>query len=143
MLVKLVRVESSDEGTFGTLTFEGFKFATAELPWENNAKGQSCVPLGEYHCIWHNSPRFGNCYELLDVPGRSHVLIHPGNFAGNEPAWQSDVEGCILLGERRGVLKNAKGKAQKCVTASRAALEKFHKLTDKQDLFLKISGVVG
>lgn len=139
MIVRLVRLESSPEGTFGTLTLEGYKFSTAELPWESNQPTQSCIPVGDYVCVWHNSPKFGNCYQLLDVPGRSHILIHSGNFAGDEPTWQSDVEGCILLGERRGVLKNKKGKMQKCVTGSKVAMAKFHKITEREDLLLKVT----
>lgn len=143
LTVNLVRLISSDEGTFGSLILGDLRLATAELPWEGNTKGESCIPLGRYVCVWHNSPKFGNCYHVTDVPGRSHVLIHAGNFAGNEPAWQSDVEGCILLGERRGVMKNKKGKQQRCVLSSKIALQTFHAATGRSDFELRITGVVG
>jgi hypothetical protein len=38
------------------------------------------------------SPRFGrDLIELSDVPGRSEILIHPGNYP-------RDTQGCVLLG---------------------------------------------
>lgn len=143
MIINLVRIESSEEGTFGTMTAPGLKLATAELPWEANARGESCIPTGQYLCTWHNSPKFGNCYHVNDVPGRTHVLIHSGNFAGNEPNWQSDVEGCILVGRKRGVMPNKKSKIQRCVLASKEALAALHAYTNKNDFQLKIVGVVG
>jgi hypothetical protein len=44
------------------------------------------------------SPKCGETFEVVDVPGRSHVLFHAGNTAG-------DTEGCILLGSTWGKLQ--------------------------------------
>ena len=66
-------------------------FNTLELPWKQNQRRISCIPEGAYRCIPHTSPKFGRCFWLQDVPGRSEILIHPGNFT-------SQILGCILPG---------------------------------------------
>ncbi len=49
-------------------------------------------------CRRVESPRFGYTYEVTAVPGRSHILLHPGNVVG-------DTQGCILLGRHFGLLR--------------------------------------
>lgn len=51
------------------------------------------IPLGRYKIGIHDSPHFGRQMpELLDVPGRSDILVHWGNYPHNS-------DGCILVGE--------------------------------------------
>lgn len=64
---------------------------TLELPWLENEKQKSCIPTGQYHASRWYSPRFKNCWLLHDVPGRSEILIHTGNFV-------TDTSGCVLVG---------------------------------------------
>lgn len=65
---------------------------TLEPPWLGNQPNVSCVPCGVYAWDLLPSPRFGrDLIELSDVPGRSEILIHPGNYP-------RDTQGCILLG---------------------------------------------
>jgi len=45
------------------------------------------------------SPRFGETFEIKDVPGRSHILFHTGNTV-------EDTQGCILLGRSLWNAKN-------------------------------------
>ena len=55
--------------------------------------GHPCVPAGEYRVILTPSPRLKYVTpELLDVPGRSDIRIHVGNYP-------KDTLGCILVGE--------------------------------------------
>ena len=73
-----------------------------ELPWKNNQKGVSCIPQNTYLCKKVKSPSKnkkigGWVYLLMDVPGRSAVEIHIGNFASGIKV---DTEGCILVGMR-------------------------------------------
>lgn len=68
-----------------------FMGATLELPWKNNEFQQSCIPPGIYQATLRESEKFGEHFILKDVPGRSMILIHPGNFPEN-------TQGCILLG---------------------------------------------
>ncbi len=122
-VVKLTRDPSTPEGTFGTLVFSGQLLRTVELPWRNNATGRSCIPPGRYRCEIVNSPRFGRVYGLRDVPGRSNILIHAGNFGGDVDAgWSSDLLGCISPVMSIGSLRNKQGKAQAAGLRSKEAL---------------------
>ena len=92
---------------------------TAELPWRDNAPSFSCIPAGRYLCRPYSSLRFPDVYEVTNVPGRAAILIHTGNHAGDrEKGLRSDVEGCILVGMRRGILDG-----QEAVLNSRAAMQ--------------------
>lgn len=89
----LRRVASGICGTFGVLIMDGYPICvTCEDPWNDNAPNDSCIPLGRYHCIPHNGPRFQNVWEIANVPGRSAILIHSGNSI-------ADTHGCVLLGD--------------------------------------------
>lgn len=51
------------------------------------------IPVGTYKVVMTYSPHFGrDLPELLDVPGRTSIRIHPGNI----PA---ESDGCILVGQ--------------------------------------------
>ena len=52
-----------------------------ELAYLDNAKNISCIKPGEYTAVRYNSAKHGVCYHLKDVPGRSAILIHVGNYA--------------------------------------------------------------
>ncbi len=96
---ELIRLEKSIEGTFGVLRLDGQVFCvTLEPPDNNNSVNTSCIPPGRYSCRRVESPRFGTTFEVTDVPGRSHILLHPGNVAG-------DTRGCVLLGKHFGFLR--------------------------------------
>jgi hypothetical protein len=91
------------------------------LPWRDNKPKRSCIPEGTYHVRMRNSPRFGRVYEITGVPGRSDILIHAGNFAGDVDAGlQTHVQGCVLVGQSRGILGG-----QRAVMLSRPALRAF------------------
>jgi hypothetical protein len=133
----LKREKSSDEGTFGSIEVSGVTFATAELPWENNEAEVSCIPAGTYTVKPHKSPNFGECYWLQDVPDRSQILIHVGNWAGDESdGFKSDVRGCILIGER--VVHRGK---QCMVTNSRKAFAQFVALVGRETFELEVLNV--
>lgn len=122
----LQREKSTDGGTFGKLTLpDGTSFNTLELPWRDNQSGKSCIPPGTYKVETRNSPKFGpGTYEVKNVPGRTAILIHSGNYAGNvDKGQKSNVEGCILLGFSRSTQSG-----QPMIQESRAAMKAF---TDK------------
>lgn len=141
----LSRYESTDQGTFGHLNLEnGFSCRTAELPWRGNSGQISCIPLGVYKFNWINSPKHGMCYEAEAVPGRSNIQIHSANFAGDVlRGWESQLLGCIALGESAGQLKNKDGILQKAVLASRAMMKKFEESTQGETLEIAIAAVQG
>ena len=92
----LIRVKQTGEQTLGYLSvFDSekkvFECRTLELPARNNSRNISSIPAGEYLAKKVQSPTYGHVFEVLNVPGRSHILIHAGNF-------YSDTQGCILVG---------------------------------------------
>ena len=96
----LTRNPSTDQGTFGTLVLDdGTRYVTGELPDRDNICGLSCIDEGEYRAIPYTSGHLGKVYWLQDVPGRTEVLIHVGNFCGDvKKGYKSDVLGCIIVG---------------------------------------------
>ncbi|MEN6388839.1 MAG: DUF5675 family protein [Syntrophomonas sp.] len=82
--------------TLGRLVlFEGnqvkLQLCTLELPDLGNQKNISCIPEGKYEVHRIYSPKFGKCFHVQEVPGRSEILIHKGNY-------NKDTHGCILIG---------------------------------------------
>ena len=73
-----------------------FACKTIELPDLGNQPNCSCIPEGTYDVVKWVSPSKGRCFKLLQVPARSNILIHSGNYAaGLHP----DTLGCILPGK--------------------------------------------
>jgi len=66
-------------------------YYTLELPWKNNQRRVSCIPVGNYQMKKHNSPKFGKVFWLHNVPDRSEILIHPANYT-------RQLLGCIAVG---------------------------------------------
>lgn len=131
----LQREESEDDGTYGTLRLpDGTTLNTLELPWRNNEAQTSCIPPGSYSCKKRPSKAFGEAYEVAGVPGRSAILIHAGNAAGDaSKGMKADSKGCILLGMDRG----RQGK-QKVITASKAAMKLFYEKMQDMPFQLEI-----
>ncbi len=128
----ITRGPSTDEGTFGRAVLDsGEEFDSLELPWHDNAPMVSCIPPGTYRAEKHHSPHFNrDLYELQDVEGRSEILIHQGNWAGDKSkGFRSDVTGCILLGQETGMLAE-----QKALLRSKFALNDFHKATNGEPI---------
>lgn len=99
---------------------------TAEPPWKDNRRSLSCIPAGRYLCGMVRSPRFGAVYQVHGVPGRGHILLHAGNLAGDsELGLVTHTEGCILVGQRFGLLRNTSGLMQRGVLTSRPALRQL------------------
>jgi hypothetical protein len=139
----LTRSPSTDQGTFGTLVLDdGTTFHSLELPWRDNARGLSCIPAGTYVFRKVDSPKHGECYQALDVPGRSEIQIHVANYAGDVTlGYRSDLMGCIALGKEVGPLEiPGPLKRQLCVLRSGVAIKEFEANTGLKDLELTIVG---
>lgn len=100
LTLRHVRTSKTSYGTFGVLHYpkgeQWIPFVlTLEDPWLNNAPFVSCIPAGTYLCKRVRSLKFGDTFEITNVPNRDHVLLHWGNS-------QKDTEGCVLLGEEFG-----------------------------------------
>lgn len=136
---RLERQPSTDQGTFGRLYFGRDAVFTVELPWRDNRRQMSCVPLGRYTCRLVNSPRFGRVYGLRDVPGRSHVLLHSANFGGDSSmGYTTQLQGCIAPCLHLGAMRNTEGKMQRAGLVSRPALRKLMLWANNQDFELEI-----
>lgn len=95
-----------------------FECKTLELPWLNNAQQKSCIPAGKYQVVTRFSPKFKNHFHVLDVPGRTWILIHSGNY-------HTDILGCILIGDR---LIDINGDGFRDVTNSKNTLHQLLQL---------------
>jgi len=124
MLAALLRrTGCSDQGTVGVLSFGAEVTHTLELPWRDNLPQRSCIPPGVYTCAIVNSPKFGRVYGVQAVPGRSAVLIHPANFAGDATlGYTTELHGCIAPCLRVGAMRNAAGRMQLAGLVSRPAV---------------------
>ena len=119
-MIELVRFGSFKDRTIGRLTCNGEHFYTVERPWLDNKQNVSCIPTGYYKLVRVDSPKFGkNTWEIVDVTGRSHILIHAGNTA-------ADVIGCVAIG--MGLFPQLQG-----VSSSRVAIENFYLMTANLD----------
>lgn len=138
--IGLRRLEQTDDGTFGVLLFPKGVFShTLELPWRRNLPNLSCIPTGEYLCVPRVSPRFGKTYHVRDVEGRSYILIHAANLAGDiEKGKKTHLKGCITLGDRLGWIGD-----QRAVLNSRATVTRFQSQLDWQPFTLVVEDLCG
>lgn len=100
-----------------------FECKTLELPWLANQSNISCIPAGDYKVTRYQSPSKGEVFLLHDVPNRSYIEIHAGNF-------YTDIEGCILVGD---IFRDIDQDGLKDVLNSRKTLDRL--LTLMPDTF--------
>lgn len=84
---------------------------TLELPYNGNKVCKSSIPEGKYDIGKWCGNNFKNCFEVKNVPGRTAILIHQGNYP-------YDTAGCILVGGSR---------SKDFVGGSRAKLNEMNK----------------
>jgi len=133
-IVNLCRLKRSDQGTRGILFADSFSCQTLELPWRENQRSISCIPSGEYQVKIRISPKYGQVYHIKEVPNRSYILLHSGNWAGDKhKGYRTNVAGCILLGARRGLLLG-----QWAVLNSRITVRRFMTHMGMENFILKI-----
>ena len=119
------------EHTLGWLCVGGEVFCTIERAWADNKSNVSCIPPGTYTCKYLErsaSGKYRQVYWLQNVPGRSGILIHNGNYA-----WHST--GCIILGMKHGSLGG-----NRAVLSSRTAMRKLREVVGEQYFKLEIIG---
>jgi len=125
--VVLERFAYSPDGTFGRLSLPGGqRFFTVERPWLSNKPFESCIPDGVYVMEKRRSPvverttdgDYLEGWEITHVPGRTYIMIHPGN-------WPTDLAGCIAPGKAYRVLngRNAVTDSQITFAQVMAALD--------------------
>lgn len=140
----ILRFKGGDQGTLGVLSVWGsdfgfFQCRSIELPWKENRQNVSCIPDGSYCCVPYASRTFGSVYLVQDVPGRSWILTHQGNWAGDvSKGLQSNSNGCILLGKHHAYIYN-----QLAVALSKATTRRFLEFMDGEAFDLNIVSVGG
>ena len=135
---RLERESTGEEGTFGRLIFPHYSCFTLELPWRGNAKNISCIPPGVYNCFFSRMSRTvggrRELYRIWEVPDRSGIFFHAGNWAGDRSqGYKSDSLGCPLLGRQRGILAK-----QRAILGSQTAVAEMLEYLEKQDFELTI-----
>jgi hypothetical protein len=124
MKIQIIRHRSRDKQTLGNgfvINDQGqivFAFKTLELPWLENKRKVSCIPKGVYNTVKRTSPKYGSHFHLQDVPGRTWILIHHGNY-------YRDTLGCILPGRTHADI-DSDGYSD--VTHSKQTMQKLNEL---------------
>lgn len=129
--LELVRVAVQPEGAFGVLLAAGLPsgLVTLERTYPTDdlrPRGPQYIkiPAGRYLCrrTFYNGGGY-ETYEVTDVIGHSRLLFHRGNI-------EADTEGCILLGQRFGLVRGSIG-----VLDSALAFATFLRLTSGRSSF--------
>ena len=77
-------------GTNGKILYKDrLMMYSIELPWKDNLARVSCIPEGRYELVKRWSPKFNRHLQVMNVPQRDGILIHPANDALQE------LKGCI------------------------------------------------
>jgi hypothetical protein len=124
-IAEIIRLEENyTHGVFGVMRINKRVFCFTLEPDDRwNQPNISCIPPQQYLCKRTLSPRFADTFEVLNVPGRSHILFHPGNT-------KADTSGCILLGRSLGRLKDLRG-----VMHSAKTFTEFMEIMESIDYF--------
>jgi Family of unknown function (DUF5675) len=95
MTVEILRTYQPQQ-TIGGLYIDSVEFCkTLELKWLNNTRSKSCIPEGTYKVVKrlaHEKRKYDH-FHILNVPNRSYILIHTGNYS-------SQILGCVLVGDK-------------------------------------------
>jgi len=124
----ITRTTNEDRQTLGVLKYKNFTCFTLELPWKNNQNDVSCIPKGTYKVSKRNSLKYGQHLHILDVPNRTFILIHSGNY-------YKQIQGCVLVGDS---LTDLNKDGYKDVTNSKKTLEKLLSILPNSNLTLEI-----
>lgn len=124
MRLVIERLTDNETQTIGTMfvldasDFTEWDCHCLEPAWKDNQQNISCIPEGIYRVEKHYSPAFKQSFWVKDVPGRSEILIHKGNF-------RKDTRGCIIPGID---MKDINGDKNIDVVSSKAAIHKLYDL---------------
>ena len=124
---ELLRTEEVDVQTLGELKiFDNehllYSCKTLELGWHDNQINVSCIPTGEYWVEKRYNNRRRNHFQILDVKGRSWILIRIGNY-------YTQIKGSVLVGQRHIDINHD---GYKDVTNSRTTMVELYRQLPKR-----------
>jgi len=93
-MIKLFRLEQTDQGALGALVLDGQYFCSFLMPDAGGDKFQ--IPVGWYRAKRFHGTKWPDTFEII-VPGHTALLFHSGNT-------EAHSEGCVLLGQYPGKL---------------------------------------
>lgn len=99
--LRINRIAECELQTLDLMRCGDYACCGLELPWKDNQREVSRIPAGTYPASYQVSPTFGPSIRLHNVPGRTNIVIHFGNFVGshNPRTGRPDSLGCPLPGE--------------------------------------------
>ena len=129
-MMNITRHHYTNQCIIGKLEIGDYTCYTLELPWRNNKRNISCIPPRKYKCRQRRYNKGGyQAIELVDVPDRSHIMIHKGNFP-------NDVKGCVCVGTvvdyNRPAVFNSK-------VAFDLLMEYFEDLSEEQQVYCEVT----
>lgn len=126
-MIEITRFALLPDRTLGKAVYGEHVFWTIEKPWKDNQPFISCIPEGYYRLGRRNSPRFGpNVWEVLEVPNRTHILLHVANTA-------DDVVGCIGFGSSVWADLGGVGSSRKAMNQLELASQEY----EHEELIIK------
>jgi hypothetical protein len=126
--IEIIRLYTNHKhGTLGQLKINKVPFcSTIEPSARFNEVGESSIPAGQYECGIYSSAKYPNVYQVLNVPGRTHILFHKGNT-------EKDTNGCIILGSHFDKLQGIRA-----VMNSGKTFKKFREIIGAKPFHLTI-----
>lgn len=128
MKAKLLRLKQEEKQTLGNLLFYDndvnllLSVKCLELPDRDNRNSISRIPRGKYICKLRYSDKYGWHFILEDVPGRTYILIHFGNF-------YRDTRGCIIVGNN---FTDIDGDGFRDVTSSKKTMQRILAISSRE-----------
>lgn len=119
MKITLTRKDATDHGIFGSLSCDVDPFTCVTLE-----RHDIDIPTGTYPVTIYVSPEHGEVPLLHDIPNRTMIEMHDGNFEYNS-------KGCILVGKTRAVIQgqDAITQTQGTKKALVAVIKKYDEVT--------------
>lgn len=94
----------NDKVTFWNLNlwFDHPKIYFIAPSWQNNKENISHIPAGLYNIKSYRSTLHPDAFEILNVPNRTNILIHSGNYACDvfigKVLHKTETKGCFMPG---------------------------------------------
>ncbi|WP_232304731.1 DUF5675 family protein [Agarivorans gilvus] len=118
--IKVKRLKQGTKSTLGSLKIDGVAKSWYVLepggPDSQQEGSDHRISTGTYKLKPYSSPKYKNVYQLLNVPGRTNILIHAGNY-------HQDTLGCLMPGKTSGKSSNGEYHVGNSRTATKEIFE--------------------